>query len=399
MATVAESLFGVTPESLMADREQRMQEQALRVAQLDPFQQARYTSSLAANRLGSAIGGLLGAEDPELMRVRQRQQLLQGINPADPASLRSAAQKAMEANDFQAAQMLADRALAAETEQAKLGQAQAKYAKEVQSMNMEEKLRKELSQLSADATEEDILKVVTKYGSPDKVLSALQTSQNKRAEREQKAELQKEKLEAQAQRDRERAQERQDLAILVNSLKQSQTQSKPLTSGDIREINKIKSNVDTANNTIEQADSFINLIDEGKMQFGAGENALGVVRRLAGKSNESDLNKVEFEQFVTSSVNSILNLAKGPQTDQDAKRAEKQIIDALNKNDSKAVKRGLESLKKVWEGAKATDMSALELYSSERGGKQLAPATEVKTPTAPKATKRFNPATGKIEPL
>lgn len=120
MATVAESLFGVTPESLMADREQRLQQQALQFAQLNPMQAAQAGFYTAGSRLGTGIGGLLGAEDPELMRVRQRQELLQGINPADPASLRSAAQKAMERNDFQAAQMLADRALAAETGQAKL---------------------------------------------------------------------------------------------------------------------------------------------------------------------------------------------------------------------------------------------------------------------------------------
>lgn len=120
MATVAQSLFGVTPESLMAAREQRLQEQALQFAQLSPMQAAQAGFYTAGSRLGTGIGGLLGAEDPELMRVRQRQQLLQGVNPTDPASLRAAAQKAMEANDFPAAQELASRAVAAETEQAKL---------------------------------------------------------------------------------------------------------------------------------------------------------------------------------------------------------------------------------------------------------------------------------------
>lgn len=125
MATVAESLFGVTPESLMAAREQRLQEQALQFAQLSPMQAAQAGFYTAGSRLGTGIGGLLGAEDPELMRVRQRQQLLQGVNPTDPASLRAAAQKAMEANDFPAAQELASRAVAAETAQAKLVSEQA----------------------------------------------------------------------------------------------------------------------------------------------------------------------------------------------------------------------------------------------------------------------------------
>lgn len=118
MATVAESLFGVSPESLMATREQRLQEQAMQYGRMSPIEAARAGFYEAGSRLGGAVGGLLGAEDPELMRVRQRQQLLQGINPADPASLRAAAQKAMEANDFVAAQELASRALAAEAKMA-----------------------------------------------------------------------------------------------------------------------------------------------------------------------------------------------------------------------------------------------------------------------------------------
>jgi hypothetical protein len=125
MATVAEGLFGITPESLMAERDRQAQAQALRVAQLDPLQQARFSGFMATNQLGNAVGGLLGAQDPELMRVRQRQEMLQGVDIADPAALRQAAQRAMAANDFQAAQMLNDRAISTETAQAKLVSEQA----------------------------------------------------------------------------------------------------------------------------------------------------------------------------------------------------------------------------------------------------------------------------------
>lgn len=120
MATVAQSLFGVTPESLQQERQNALMNRAVQVAQLDPFQQAYASIYAGVGNLGRGIGGLLGAEDPELMRVRQRQELLQDVNPTDPASLRAAAQKAMERKDYQAAQMLADRAMSAETEQAKL---------------------------------------------------------------------------------------------------------------------------------------------------------------------------------------------------------------------------------------------------------------------------------------
>jgi hypothetical protein len=118
MATVAESLFGVTPESLMASREQRLQEQAMQFGRMTPIQAARAGFYEAGSRLGSGIGGLLGAQDPELMRVRQRQELLQGVDIANPAALRQAAAAALQNGDPSAAQELARRALDIEKTQA-----------------------------------------------------------------------------------------------------------------------------------------------------------------------------------------------------------------------------------------------------------------------------------------
>lgn len=352
-------------------------------AQMTPNQRLYMMGAQAGQQLGKGLGSLFGVEvqDPAVARATKLRELGAKYGTTTAEALDKIAAD-LQQTDPQMAMQVAQKAqemklMSSKLETEKQGQLykQAQTAKEQYAASMEEKLRDELSKLPPEATDQDILAVVSKYGSPDKVLAALQTSQNKKADREQKAELQKEKLADQERRDRERAQERRDFAVLVASLKQGQG-AKPLSAAELKDVNKLRSSVDTANNTIDQADTYIDKIDKGQMVFGAGENALGAARKLFGKANESDLNKVEFEQFVTSSVNSILNLAKGPQTDQDAKRAEKQIIDALSKNDNNAVKRGLESLKKVWNDAKATDMSALELYSSERGGKALTPSTQ-----------------------
>lgn len=117
---VMAGLFGVTPEGLAAQREQALQKQALTFAQLDPAAQVQYQMFLGGNRLGGAIGGMLGAQDPELARVTQRQQLLQGVNPSDAASLREAASRALAAGDNQAAAMLGQRAMDVEMAGAKL---------------------------------------------------------------------------------------------------------------------------------------------------------------------------------------------------------------------------------------------------------------------------------------
>lgn len=214
MATVTQSLFGIDPEALMAERDRQARAQALQVAQLDPLQQARYTSSLATNQLGNAVGGLLGVQDPELMRVRQRQQMLQGLDITNPVSLRAAAQKALEANDFAAAQELAGRAAAVEQQQATLsktkveeqrlialGEKEQAAATKLEEANLrEENLRKELASLPSTATDKDVEEVVRKYGSPDKIFSILQNRQKAEADRQAKADLEREKLE---QRDRE----------------------------------------------------------------------------------------------------------------------------------------------------------------------------------------------------
>ena len=110
MAEVVNSLFGITPESLQAQRDQALQQEAMQYAKMDPFQRATAGIYAGANKLGGAIGGMLGAQDPEMMRMQQRQQLLQGIDIGDPKALRERASAAMQNNDYAAAQQLTTRA-------------------------------------------------------------------------------------------------------------------------------------------------------------------------------------------------------------------------------------------------------------------------------------------------
>jgi len=125
MATTIESLFGVTPEALQAQREDALQAQALRFAQLNPSQRIQMGAYMAGSRLGEGIGGLLGAKDPELERIQQRQSLLQGVDLSSPEALREAASRALQTGDAAAANVLANRALDAEKAIADLAATQA----------------------------------------------------------------------------------------------------------------------------------------------------------------------------------------------------------------------------------------------------------------------------------
>lgn len=109
MAEVMNSLFGITPESLMAQREQALQEQAMQYAKMDPFQRATAGIYAGANKLGGAIGGMLGAQDPEMMRMQQRQGMLQNIDLTNPESLKQGIQTAMQNKDYQLVSELTNR--------------------------------------------------------------------------------------------------------------------------------------------------------------------------------------------------------------------------------------------------------------------------------------------------
>jgi hypothetical protein len=122
MATsVTQSLFGITPQSIQNERDAALQQQALQFAKLDPFQAARMGLFQGASQLGTGIAGALGYEDPEIAQARQRQGMLGGLNVADPAALRQAAQNA----DPQTASLLVTRAMELEKGSAEIEAQQA----------------------------------------------------------------------------------------------------------------------------------------------------------------------------------------------------------------------------------------------------------------------------------
>jgi hypothetical protein len=107
MAEIVQSLFGVSPEMYQRQQQDRIDAQALRFAQLDPFQQANFAIGRGANMLGGAIGGALGGQDPELQRITARQQIARQIDLTDPESIQSGMAMLQQAGDTVGLQQLA----------------------------------------------------------------------------------------------------------------------------------------------------------------------------------------------------------------------------------------------------------------------------------------------------
>ena len=95
MADIIPSLFGLTPESYGQQQQMGAMNRGIQFANMAPEARGAAMTYAGAAGLGRAVGGILGAEDPQLQRITQQSQLLQGLDLRDPKSLEAAA---IEAN-------------------------------------------------------------------------------------------------------------------------------------------------------------------------------------------------------------------------------------------------------------------------------------------------------------
>jgi hypothetical protein len=114
-----------TPEQYQLAQQQAQQAQAIQFANLNPMAQANYGTFLAGQKLGGAIGGALGGQDPQLQLIARTQQLAQSANLADPASLEAVAQQLADIGNMPLAINYADRAKALREEKRKASESEA----------------------------------------------------------------------------------------------------------------------------------------------------------------------------------------------------------------------------------------------------------------------------------
>jgi len=132
MADIVAGLFGLTPE--MYGEQQRLSalKEGVELAKLSPGEAGAAMIYAGARGLGDVIGGALGAKDPALMRMSQRNQLLQEIDVSNPASMIEVAKKASSIGDNEFAMALVDKARKTESEMALAQQRLAQAKRERQ---------------------------------------------------------------------------------------------------------------------------------------------------------------------------------------------------------------------------------------------------------------------------
>ena len=178
-------LFGVDPQQLMQQRRATDMQNAYKIAQLSPMERAQMNIYQGGAGIGRAVSGLLGG-DPEMEKVSKIKQLSSQFDLTSPQGLRDFA-RALQPIAPQEAMMAAARADEVEKSGLGLQKTRSDITKAELSAANEEKLRTELAQLGPNPTDQQVISVVQKYGSPDKILQILSASQDRAATRAAKA--------------------------------------------------------------------------------------------------------------------------------------------------------------------------------------------------------------------
>tara|TARA_R110000868_G_scaffold259039_1_gene516769 strand:+ start:1892 stop:3115 length:1224 start_codon:yes stop_codon:yes gene_type:complete len=384
---IVAGLFGLSPEMYGEQQRRSSLNEGIALAQLDPAARGAAMTYAGARGLGGALAGSMGIEDPQLKLISARNTIAQQIDQTNPESVMKGAQMLAQMGDQQGAFALADLARKAQSEMALTQQRRAAEqaslattAKTQLGIDQENKLRTELSALGPNATQDQILAVLTKYGSPDKVLSALQVSADKAAQREQALQMQKDKIAADIEKARQsgadkkelaemRIQGQKDLAIFAQSLKGPKALAPSLQKEEDKELELVDSLKAREDSLAPAIASLTPDPKTGKipLELGPINNLRYQAQNAAGNSTPESSRFAELERAVQSATNLKTDAAKGVQTDKDVLRFANELIAAYGKYDTKVTKQALEDFVKSTAKAKENAQKRIDSRRKSQG--------------------------------
>lgn len=405
-------LFGITPEGYQQQQNQQALSQAAELAQLDPMARARTGIMYGANRLVGALGG----QDPTLQRISAFQNLASQADLSTPEGYISLGKQLMASGDTPRGALAIQRGqqMAQELAQARLTSAQTQKAE--LSIAQEEKLRSELANLGPNATQADVLKTVTKYGSPDKILAVLESSSRAADANATRLEgiklandtkIEAAKIAADSRIETARmngatnlqiaqmktdsnamiAQMRNDVALSTLDLKKQLFANQPLKPALQKEEDNDFKLID---NLKAQSDSLVPVIQtlqinpqtgKAPIELGPINNKRYELANATGNSTPESRAYAGLERAIQNATNLKTDAAKGVQTDKDVLRFANELIAAYGKNDTKTT---LESLNNFVNSAKKAQVNTLDGIERRRysqgvsaygGGKTPSPST------------------------
>ena len=398
MAEIVGGLFGVTPESLQQQRYQQDLAQGYKMAQLSPGDAARAGLQASVGQLGRGIAGLMGVEDPQMKLISARQQIMSQTDQSDPQALSNAAKQLNSIGDTQGAMALMDYARKSQSEMALMQQRQAAQqaslataAKTQLSIDQETKLRDELSKLPQDATQEQVLQIMTKYGSPDRVLAALQASADKTAANVARTESAQLANQARIDAAKVAADAKLEAARMAGATALQIAQMRADSAKELRELTaSLKGPKVLAPSLQKEEDKELELVDSltareaslapaiatltpdpktGKppLELGPVNNLRYQAQNAAGNSSVESRNYAALQRSVQEATNLKTDAAKGVQTDKDVLRFANELIAAFGGNDTKTTLEALSNFAKSTAKAKENAQKRIDSRRKSQG--------------------------------
>jgi hypothetical protein len=358
-----------SPDQYRAAQDAAMQQQFAQRANLAPLQKASILAQQAGYRLGQGVGGALGGVDPQLQKITQRQQIIGMIDPAKPESYARGIQAALQVGDQEAAFLLRNEMMQAQQQALSTRKTTAEAQKAELSLAQEQSLRDELSKLSPNATEADILGIVTKYGNPDRVLAALQRSSDMRSQIESKKEIALQQIEAKKDADLQRAKDEKEREQIRADAKRDAAQIAADARREIGQLNvqlkrqkadtdaQIAENKPLAPSLQKDESKDLELVDsltaratsllpainsltvdpktkKAPLELGPVNNLRYLGQNAAGNSTVESRAYAQLQRAVQEATNLKTDAAKGVQTDKDVLRFANELIAAFGANDT-----------------------------------------------------------------
>jgi hypothetical protein len=409
MAEIVGSLFGITADQYERDLARQDQARAIQMANLEPGARGAAMIQYGASQLGRGIGSLLGGQDPQLQLISARNQIARQIDPSNPESFMSGAQRLAQMGDMQGANALADAGRKAQAELALVGQrnaaatASTAQAGKIQlGIDQENKLRTQLSTLGPNATEEQIRGVLVQYGDPDKVLTALTTAATRAEDRAARADAAKlaadaradaaklandakieaARLQAEARVDAAReagatrlqiaqlqSQNKRDLAALATSLKGPKVLSSALQKEEDKELELVDS-LTARSEALQPAVASLTpdpVTKKSPLVLGPINNLRYQAENAAGNSTPESRAYAQLQRSVQEATNLKTDAAKGVQTDKDVLRFANELIAAFGKNDTQTTLDALTNFVKSTDKARVNAQKRIDSRRKSQG--------------------------------